>query len=44
MIYIDLFLDAEAGSLSILRKMFKCLFIAQMNHKCIKKSVGVIVK
>jgi len=24
--------------------MFKCLFVAQMNHKCIKKSVDVIVE
>jgi len=24
--------------------MFKCLFVAQMSHKCIKKSVDVIVE
>jgi len=24
--------------------MFKCLFVVQMNHKCIKKSVDVIVE
>jgi len=24
--------------------MFKCSFVAQMNHKCIKKSVDVIVE
>jgi hypothetical protein len=26
----------------IFLEMFKCLFVAQMNHKCIKKSVDVI--
>ena len=43
MIYIDLFFWYKKKD-SILCKMFKCLFVAQMNHKCIKKSVGVIVE
>ena len=43
MIYKDLFYEGIVGE-KIFLEMFKCLFVAQMNHKCIKKSVGVIVE
>lgn len=43
MIYIDLFFWYKKKD-SILCKMSKCCFVSQMNHKCIKKSVDVIVE
>ena len=41
MTYKDLFYGGVEGE-KIFLEMFKCLFVAQMNHKCIKKSVDVI--
>ena len=43
MIYMDLFLYAE-WLIEYYAKFFECLFVSQMNQKCIKKSVDVIVE